>query len=54
MPLKPSSVPRLSYIYDYANNLDQEYSFINGIQYFTSPHNTPRRLQFSMRLKILI
>lgn len=30
-PLKPNSVLRLSYVYNYSNNLDQEYSFNNAM-----------------------
>ncbi|HEY4356605.1 MAG TPA: TonB-dependent receptor, partial [Acidobacteriaceae bacterium] len=30
-PLKPSSVLRLSYVYDYSNNLDQEYAINNAM-----------------------
>lgn len=30
-PLRPNSVLRLSYIYNYSNNLDQEYSFNNAM-----------------------
>jgi hypothetical protein len=30
-PLKPSAVLRLSYVYDYSSNLDQQYSINNGM-----------------------
>jgi len=39
-PLRPSSVLRLSYIYNYSSNLDQEYSFNNAMSTYIWETNT--------------